>query len=276
MNFSLSLATLALICIGVLLPRFAAAQAPEENKKPNVIILKLDDLTKPDSNFRRILDFLKSRNIKATAGIICNSLEKNDEVFHSWIKEANQSGMVEFWCHGYDHKQWKDAEGKDVKEFRGVPYEQQKEHLVKCQELARARLGFSFHTFGPPFGATDAATLKALSEDPDMKIFLYGPPAQAAHLPGLMIMERTAMNIEYPIFVPNTERLEHDLKELGPKRECIVIQGHPDQWDEARNAEFGRMIDYLCSQGVIFATPYEYYLYKKDPAGHPLPAPAKP
>ncbi len=94
--------------------------------------------------------------------------------------------------------------------------------------------------------------MKAVADDPDFKVFLYGNPSQAALAPGLMIQDRTAMNIENPLFIPNTARVEHDLKILGPKREYFVIQGHPDQWDEARIAEFGKMIDYLCSQGVIF------------------------
>lgn len=263
-----------MLCAGMLFQNFATARAAEEGKKPNVVILKLDDLTKPNTKFRRILDFLKSRNIKSTAGIICNSLESNNEAYYSWIKELNDSGMVEFWLHGFTHKQWKDAEGKDVMEFKGVPYEQQKQAITRSQELAKTKLGFPFHTFGAPFNATDETTLKVLSEDPDLKVFLFGNPAQAALAPGLMIQDRTAMNIENPLFVPNTARVEHDLKILGPKREYFVIQGHPEQWDEARIAEFGKMIDYLCSQGVIFTTPYEYYLYKQDPAAHPLPAPA--
>lgn len=260
------------------MPSFALAQeqAPATKPEPTVVILKLDDLTRPNTKFRRVLDFLKSRNIKATAGIICNSLENPNEAYYAWIKEVNESGMVEFWLHGYDHRQWKDAEGKDLMEFKGVPYEKQKEAIMKSQELAKTKLGFPFRTFGAPFNAIDDATLKVLSEDPDLKVLLYGKPEQAGQVPGLMIMDRTAMNIENPLFVPNTARVEHDLKILGPKREYFVLQGHPEQWDEARIAEFGKMIDYLCSQGVIFTTPYEYYLHKQDPAAHPLPAPAVP
>ncbi len=273
-KFSRSL--LAWFC-AVLLPSFALAQAPAASEQqPNIVILKLDDLTKPNAKFRRILDFLKSRNIKATAGIICNSLEKPNEAYYSWIKELNDSGMVEFWLHGYDHRQWKDTDGKDLMEFKGVPYEKQKEAITKSQELAKTKLGFPFRTFGAPFNAIDDAALKVLSEDPDLKVLLYGKPEQASQVPGLMIMDRTAMNIENPLFVPNTARVEHDLKILGPKREYFVLQGHPEQWDEARIAEFGKMIDYLCSQGVIFTTPYEYYLHQQDPAAHPLPAPAVP
>lgn len=252
------------------------AEASDSSQKPPVVILKLDDLRKPDTKFRRILDFLESRNIKATAGIICNSLEGDNEAYFSWIKEKHSSGMVEFWLHGYNHKKWQDADGKDLMEFKRVPYEDQKETITKCQDLARAKLGFPFRTFGAPFNATDEETLKVLNEDPDIKVFLYGNPANASKAPGLMIQDRTAMNIENPIFVPNTDRLKHDFETLAPTREYFVIQGHPEQWDEERIAEFVRMIDYLCSQGVIFTTPYEYFLHTQDPAAHPLPAPARP
>lgn len=266
------------IFLTVVLISTALAQAPaqETEKKPNVIVLKLDDVTKASPNFTRILDFLEARNIKSSAGIICASLEGNKTAYSNWIKERNERGMVEFWCHGLDHKRWKDADGKDLMEFKGTPYDQQKQHFERCQELAREKLGFPFHTFGAPFNATDETTLKVMSEDPEMKVFLYGNPAQASLVPNIMIMERTQMNIENPLFVPNAQRVEHDLRIMGPKREYFVIQGHPDQWDETRIAEFGRMIDYLCSQGVIFTTPYDFYLYKQDPAQHPLPAPSVP
>lgn len=268
--------TLLALLLGstALLPTHAAQAATD--KKPNVIIIKLDDLRSVSPNFKRIAEFLKARNIKGSFGIIASSLEGDKQPYFDWIKEQNAGGMLEFWFHGYDHKMWKDASGKDLQEFKGVPYEVQKEHFVKSQALAKEKLGFAFQTFGSPFNGFDEATAKVLSEDPDMKVFLYGPPAQASLMPNIMVLERTQMNVENPIFVPNTAQVKHDLEVLGPKREFFVIQGHPDQWDEPRIAEFGKMIDYLCSQGVIFATPMQYYQYKKDPAGHPLPAPAAP
>jgi peptidoglycan/xylan/chitin deacetylase (PgdA/CDA1 family) len=258
----------------VLLPKETVAQ---DARTPVVIILKLDDLRNADGTFRRVLDFLKARKIKATAGIIANSLQGDKPEYFSWIKEQHEAGWVEFWCHGYHHLRTKNAEGKEVPEFRGVPLEEQKATLEKCQRLAREKLGFSFRTFGAPFNATDGATLEALQADPEFKVFLYGPPEQAAQAaPELLILDRTAMNIEHPISVPNAARVERDLQALKGTRECFVIQGHPGQWDEARVAEFGKLIDHLCSQGVVFTTPYEYFLHKQDPAAHPLPPPAVP
>ena len=52
-------------------------------------------------------------------------------------------------------------------------------------------------------------------------------------------------------------------------RDCFVLQGHPNQWDDARFAEFVKLVEYLQAQGVTFTTPYEYYLYKKNPAKIP-------
>jgi len=266
----------AALAPGLLISKSASAEEAGGERNPPVVILKLDDLRSASPKWRRVLEFLKSRNIKSTAGIICNSLEGDKASYFSWVKDLQASGMVEMWCHGYTHGRSTNAEGKDVMEFKGVPYEEQKATLVKCQQLAKEKLGAPFKSFGAPFNATDESTLKALSEDPDFKVFLYGNPAQAAQAPGLMIQDRSAMNIENPLFIPNTARVEHDLKILRSKRDYFVIQGHPEQWDEARIAEFGKMIDYLCSQGVIFTTPYEYSLYKQDPAAHPLPAPAVP
>jgi peptidoglycan/xylan/chitin deacetylase (PgdA/CDA1 family) len=267
---------LALCGVGILLSKNAVAQESISNRPPAVVILKLDDLRDAGGTFRRVLDFLKARQIKCSVGIIGNSLEGGQEDYFSWIKEQHAGGWLEFWCHGYTHVRTKDADGKEISEFKGESAETQKATLAKCQQLARKKLGFSFRTFGAPFNATDEATLEALKADPEFKVFLYGDPAQAAKVPGMMILDRTPMNIENPIFVPNTARVEHDLNALRATREYFVIQGHPDQWDEERVAEFGKLIDYLCSQNVIFATPSEYFLHKQDPAAHPLPSPAAP
>ena len=225
---------------------------------PIYVILKLDDLTGNSPAWIRTVDYLKEKNVKSAIGIICKSLEKDRKPFEDWVKGVQKTGLVEFWNHGYDHATWKEGD-KVMKEFRGPSYEQQKEHLTKSQQLSKAKLGITMHTFGAPFNGTDAATLKALGEDPDLKVFLYGNPRDAAVVPDLMIMERTQMNIENPLFVPNEAQVEHDYNILSKTKDLFVIQGHPNQWDAKRFEEFKKLVEFLISKNVVFTTPYEYY-----------------
>lgn len=238
-----------------------ASMCPAQTETPKItttyVILKLDDVTNGTPQWRKTLDYLKSKNIKSSAGIICNSLESGKQAYYDWLKEVQQTGMVEFWLHGYDHKQWKE-DGKDVWEFSGPSFEQQKEHIAKSQQLAKQILGAPFAAFGAPFNKTDAATVQALAADPDIKVVLYGDLRNAADLPNDLILDRTEMNIEAPLFVPNAQKVKHDYEAMVGTRDCFVIQGHPNQWTDERFAEFQKLVEYLQSQGVVFTTPSEY------------------
>lgn len=241
--------------------------------KPVYIMLKLDDLTSKSPGWVRTVEFLKEKNVKSSIGIICNSLEKDNQAYFDWIKSVQAGGLVEFWNHGYDHKEWTEGETK-LQEFKGPSYEQQKEHFSKSQQLAKDKLGITLRSFGAPFNATDANTVKVLSEDPDVKVFLYGNPRDAATLPKVMILDRTQMNIENPLFVPNARRIEQDYDILAKKRDDFVIQGHANQWDGKRFEEFKKLVEFLISKGATFVTPYEYYLLKTGGGKNPPPAPA--
>ena len=241
------------------------AQSPTDAKPVQpapFIILKLDDLTWDSPAWRKTIGVLKEKNIKSSIGIICNSLEGNRDPYYAWIKGIQETGLVEFWNHGLTHKEWKEGEVK-VQEFKGTTYEQQKDGFSKSQQLAKEKLGITFRTFGAPFNGTDESTLKVLNEDSDIKVWFYGRPADAAKLPGILNLERTRMNIENPLFVPNSQRVEEDYKALIGTRDCFTIQGHPDQWDDARFVEFVKLVEFLQAQGATFTTPYEYYLSKQ-------------
>jgi len=223
------------------------------------VILKLDDLGSVTPRWQKVVDHLKEKNVKASIGIVCNSLEGDKPSYYAWIKELHESRLVEFWNHGLTHREWQEG-GVKMQEFKGTSYEQQKANFSRSQQLGVEKLGITFRTFGAPFNAIDENTLKVLREDPSMKVLLYGKPSQAASVPNLMILDRTTMNIESPIFQPNAEQVENDYRKLVGTRNCFVLQGHPNQWDDARFKEFVKLLDFLKEQGVTFTTPYEYYL----------------
>jgi peptidoglycan/xylan/chitin deacetylase (PgdA/CDA1 family) len=269
-----------LIALSLLLPLSAVRAADEPTKAPTVvlpprksppyIILKIDDMTSAKGKvhplWKRFVNFTKERNIKASIGIIANSLEGDVPEYFQFIKDLHASGQIEFWQHGYDHAQWKEGD-KTLEEFSGSTYEHQKEDMTKANKLAREKLGFPFETFGAPFNATDANTVKVLSEDKDIKIWLYG---DLKHPAGKIVLDRVgAVNIENPTFVPSLEKFIAGYAKY-PNRDVFVIQGHTTHWDDARWAEFVKIIDFLTEQKAIFTTPSEYVKIKNltPPAGN--------
>jgi len=234
---------------------------------PAYIMLKLDDLEEWNGNIRpgwqRVVDFLKERHLKANIGIISNALRGNPK-FVQWIKDQQATGLIEFWNHGFDHRQWQ-MDGKTVEEFKDDGYDLQKAHMTQCEQLSHDELGAAYDTFGAPFNATDADTVKVLQEDPNIKIWLYGDAQDPA---GKIVLDRVdAANIEQPTFEPNY-RLFVKGYAANPDRDFFVIQGHPWSWTHpGRWENFVKIIDFLTTQGAIFTTPTEYCQLK-----HLLPA----
>ena len=48
-------------------------------------------------------------------------------------------------------------------------------------------------------------------------------------------------------------------------KSVLVLQGHPEQWNDERWSGFTKIIDFLKSKNVVFMTPSEYL---KKPSTH--------
>lgn len=227
-------------------------------KSPPIIIIKVDDLRRQNETvnprWQRLVDFAKSRKLKTNIGIIADSLDGDHPAYFQWIKDQQATGLFEFWNHGFDHKQWTEN-GKTLQEFKGPPYEQQKEHMTRANLLARQKLGFSFAAFGAGFNATDETTVRVLRESPDIRVWLYGDKKNPADK---IVMERVgAVNIENPIFHPSLQKFIEGYNRY-PNQTYFVIQGHPQQWDETGFAQFVQIVDFLTGEKAVFMTPSEY------------------
>lgn len=252
--------------------RMLAAAEASPPAGPPVIILKLDDLTVRTANapvpaqWKRLADYIERNQLKAGFGVIANSLEQDNAAYVNWIKERQARGAIEFWFHGYDHAAHTE-DGTVYNEFTGRTAEEQLDRFVRSQRLARDKLGFAFHTFGPGGGpgkgTFDASTVKAIHDAPGMAIWLYPQPLDEAgrklQAQGkVRILDRVfAVNIENPLFVPSVEKLKAGF-EKNPGRPYFVLQGHPMQWDEQRWEQFVQIVEFLKSQGCAFMTPAEY------------------
>lgn len=226
-------------------------------KKPlPKVIVKLDDLKQVKDRiyprWQKVADFAKERKIKVGFGIVFESMEEDCPKYVAWIKQLHDTGLFEFWCHGFDHAEWKEGD-KTLYEFGGSTYEHQKEHLTRCTKLCREKLGFPLVSFGAPFNIIDDTANKVLGEDPDIQVVMF-----ADNVPGKVALPRVfSVNIESPTFVANypafVEGYVHNL--TFP---VFVCQGHPNSWDDNRYKNFTQIVDFLQSIGAEFAWASDY------------------
>lgn len=261
--------------------RIATPAAPDKpldfsaRKTPPIIIIKLDDVKQVRGNVSapwiKVADFLKSRHIKGGFGILCDTLPEATPQYIKWIKDLHDSGLIEFWFHGWDHGTHA-VNGEELKEFNQRTYEEQKDRFDKSQKLALEKLGFSFATFGPPGGGTgpgtDANTDRVMQDDPYMRAWLYPEPineaGKALESKGkIVILDRVwQVNFESAVGVPDYQAFVTGYA-ANPQREYFVLQGHPAQWAGTRFDEFMRIIDFLVSQKAVFMTPAEFAATQK-------------
>lgn len=249
---------LCLFVFSLTLSSFAADKAP-------VVILKLDDLwAKPGKDFikprwKKVTDYLTKKKIKSSIGIVGNALEGDKPEFFAWCKKTHEDGWIEFWNHGYTHGKV-EFNGKKIGVF-AAGHDLQLEYFQKTQKLAKEKLGFAFTSFGSPFNSLNADTAKVLATDPDIKTWMYGNDSYAkkAGYKGLVLGRK--INLESPVHNPNYEKFV-ERYEKGNLGEMILIQGHPNGWDDKRWGAFVKIIDFLQNKGCEFTTPTEYYKSK--------------
>ena len=244
------------------------AANPYRGTTPPKIVIKLDDL-KPTKNGKvhphwlRVAEYAKAKNIKVSFGIITSGMATPDAAeFFQWVKDRNAEGSFEFWNHGWDHGDRVDAAtGKKIQEFCGETYEYQKKHMTDSNLLAREKLGFPFVSFGAPFNAVDANTVKVLEEEPDIKVWMYGDAKNPA---GKVILARDLIGIEYPTLLPSYSNfLENYAHNRGSG--LHTMQGHPGGWGDDRWEQFVKIADFLIAQKAEFLLPRDF-ADAKDPA----------
>lgn len=245
-----------------------AKQPPRS--KPAIIVIKLDDVKQVRTNvhaaWQRVDDVLAERGIKASYGVICQTLTEATPQYAEWIRSRHKAGRVEFWFHGWDHGPH-EVDGRRWNEFAGWTYDGMKALVDKSQKAAQEALGFAFTTFGPtgsgaPGPSLDETALRVMRDDPHINVVLYPMPLddigkRVSADGGLTILDRVwDVNIEGAVGVPDCRRLIAGYA-AHPEREYFVLQGHPAMWTGERFNEFLRILDFLQGQNVVFMTPSE-------------------
>lgn len=222
------------------------------------IILKADDLVKEEHGFssrwQSYFDLLEQYNIKSSVGIIGSSLEGDVAVYAKRIQQLHESGRVEFWNHGYSHTlNVKNLKGEKYCEFANTSAEEQMNSLRKTQQLFKEKTGLSLYGFGAPGNAVDTQTILALQEVKEIKYWFFGLENS-----NKAILKRTSIEIEHPVHHPNYNQF---LQGYSSTPALLVLQVHPNSWDEKKQKEFKKIIEHLQSQPVRFILPRETLAY---------------
>ncbi len=221
-----------------------------------LIILKADDLSYSANyiiplGFQNFIEYIKINNIKASIGLIGNSLEVNNEQYLQYIKNISLDGSFEIWNHGYNHKLTGTNEnGETYHEFWNTTFDYQRDHLEKTQELALEKLGITLRAFGAPGNNHDSITLDVINENDEIKLWFYGNPESDK-----IVLERH-YNIEFSSQYPDYEEFVNN---YPANEEYLALQIHPNAWDNEGFNQFELIVEFLMTQKVAFITPYEFY-----------------
>jgi hypothetical protein len=222
-----------------------------------LIILKADDLIYDNKkivsdSWTRFLHYAVSEKIKSSVGLICNSLETDDDRYFGLLQYLDRTDYIELWNHGYDHRlDTQHPDGKLYDEYRNSSLEFQNEQLRKAQTLAEEKLNITLRTFGAPGNAIDSTTILALDAFDEIKVWFFGLSGS-----GKLVLGRSA-DMEYPTGKPDYNSF---VQNYDPSKEYLVFQIHPNQWDENQFKTFKQIIEFLKNQRTTFILPYEYYL----------------
>ncbi len=247
------------------------ARAVEPPTAAPVVLLKLDDLVRQgrgpqatvSPRWQRTTDFLEGEKIKASYGLLVDSLEGDCPAYVDWIKQRLAKGWIEIWDHGFYARFPEDLKvngrtGENV----GAPVEDQAALFKKSLALTKEKLGIDLIAFGPHSTALDPGTYQALESIPEIRmVWFYGPPKGAKT--SKLVVQRL-MELERPLFVPNPEQLKENFEKKRATLPYVAIQGHPNQWDDARFEKFKQAVLYLRDQGCRFVTPSEFLASKAE------------
>jgi hypothetical protein len=255
----------AAVLAALLLASAPAAVAAETNASAPVVMLKLDDLVRQKgkdatvpARWQRLVDFLESEKIKASLGILTESLEGDCSAYSEWLKQHVSRGYIELWDHGYYQKglpEQMKTNGRTAENV-GAAVADQAAMFEKSLSLVKAKTGLGLAAFGPHSTGIDGITYEALERFPEIKaVWFYGPPKG---LKTSKVVIRRLMELERPLFVPNPGQLKKSFEKNRATLPYVAIQGHPNQWDDARFEAFKKAVFYLRDQGCRFVTVSEF------------------
>ncbi|NDP19884.1 MAG: hypothetical protein GZ091_02210 [Paludibacter sp.] len=244
-----------------------------------VIIIKADDLMDTTPNWNRFIKVVIDNQICAGIGVISKQLSSNKSISEirriAKIKQNNNFSVIEFWNHGYDHSK----NGIET-EFYGTDFEYQLSHIQKSQDFFIDSLQCISHSFGAPFNKTNSTTDSALKRYPDINVWMCyqknekenankywkDPKKKAIH----SLDRNLILDVDY-LFLKDfsMDVIKKNFNE-DKKKQYILIQIHPQLWDNKSFDNFRKLIRFYKDQKRgVFMTPYQYYQFLHTKKSNP-------
>ncbi len=241
-----------------------------------VVILKADDLGEVDANWSRFIQKLIDDSICAGIGVISNNVSNvaiTEIQRINNIKQKNGYPVVEFWNHGFDHKDLKPHD--EQTEFFNTNFNYQHAHFNLAQHFFTDSLHITSHTFGAPHNRTQLITEKVIEKFSEINVWQnYGKTEKYSHTdwkdPKYNVIhdtdQRIILSIDYlSLHNLNIGDIEKNYA-IDSKKPYIVIQIHPAAWNDEIFQKFETIVQfYKQSHRATFMTPNQYYqfLHKK-------------
>ena len=251
--------------IKAMLWKDTAEPVAKAEKASRIAIIKLDDLR--DTNYDKFLllkNWAEENRVKMGFGIVCNSLEKENDAYYKAVKAMDDSEYVEIWCHGYTHAE--EVNGGVYSSEFNAPLAEQIETLQKCADILYEKCGVTVRSLGAPHNRVNDDTARAMEAVPQYKTVIEScndgvviSGSTFKHLSNRLLVEKgTGIILPY-------EDIMSRYKMLSDK-EYFIIPGHAPYWDGDNRKDFetvAMFIEFLKGEKVRFMTPTEYYNFIK-------------
>lgn len=234
-----------------------------------VVIIKADDLGNMTPNWQKYISMTIDNNIASSIGVITKNMtdratiEKVKE--YSNLKNDKGESILEFWNHGYDH-----SKTNKIYEFNGTDLTSQINDIKRSQTFFKDSLGLVCTTFSAPYNQSSKVTYEALKSFHEIKIWMcYQRNEKQFH--------STWINPYFTKVKSNQSKIILDVKsesvyhipfvsveaffKANKYAPYLVIQIHPNAWQDHDYADFQSLIEYLKTKNVIFMTPLQYFNY---------------
>lgn len=236
---------------------------PSTMQNGKYVIIKADDLTECNDRWIQFWDVVKSKNVKVSMGVICEGLVKNQNDTINWIRKLHDTGNVEFWNHGWDHKKW-EKNKETIFEFSKSGYEHQKDHLEKAQKTFLDKLGFPLSVFGAPYSLIDSDTAKAIAERDDIRGIFAGATGKELFKSSGKILIPPLLKTEFDgVGMPDFAKFKVEYEKQKDQLHAGSILFHPPWFKENRIRDCEQIIGLLKAEGWQFILPSEYISMQK-------------
>lgn len=236
-----------------------------------IIIIKADDLGNMTNNWQNFISKSVENDVPVSIGVIASHMTDDSTKIKvrnlSKLRSKTGNLLLEFWNHGYDH-----SRDNNVEEFRIPNLAYQIDHIKRSQVFFKDSLGIESTTFSTPFNESSDTTFEALKHFPEIKIWMcYQRKEKQFHTswidPDFNVLKPTENQILLNVRIQAVFHLPlimlKRIVDSNTHPPYLIIQIHPNTWEDHDFEDYQTMIDYLKQKKFIFMTPQQYYLYLK-------------